>query len=107
MRTRTYSAQVTGAPLFMGFYAPWIMDYALAYEAVIVLPNYRLLPESTGLDLMEDLSDFWQWTHGGLQALVSSSTQGQVEVDLSKTLVQGESSGKSRSSIMHNEKLKN
>lgn len=70
----------------MGLYTPWIMDYTLAYEAIIVSPNYRLLPESTGLDIMKDPSDFWKWTKGSLQALVSSSTQGQAEVDLSKTL---------------------
>lgn len=89
------SAKITGASMFLGFYAPWIMDYAIAYEAVVVSPNYRLLPESTGLAIMEDLSDFWKWTLGGLQTLVSSKTGGRVEVDLSKTLVQGESSGKS------------
>ena len=69
------------------------MDYAIAHSAVVVSPNYRLLPESTGIEIMEDLSDFWQWTRSGLQALVSSSTDGRIEVDLSKTLVQGESSG--------------
>ncbi len=79
--------------MFMGFYAPWIMDYAIAHEAIVVSPNYRLLPESTGLEIMDDLSDFWKWTKGGLQPLVSSNTEGQVEVDLSKILVQGESAG--------------
>jgi acetyl esterase/lipase len=79
----------------MGCYAPWIMDYAITYEAIVVSPNHRLLPKSTGLEIMEDLSDFWKWTKGGLQPLVSSNTEGQAEVDLSKILVQGESPGKS------------
>ncbi len=79
--------------MYMGFYASWIMDYAIAHEAIVVSPNYRLLPESTGLEIMDDLSDCWKWTKGGLQPLVSSNTEGQVEVDLSKILVQGESAG--------------
>ncbi len=86
----------------MGMYAPWVMDYALAYEAVVVSPNYRLLPESSGLQIMEDLSDFWNWAQDDLQAFVSGRLDGGVEVDMSKILVQGESSGKSTPSALCN-----
>lgn len=103
-KQNTDSAKITGASMYMGFYASWIMDYAIAYEAVVVSPNYRLLPESTGLEIMEDISDFWKWIKGDLQTLVSSSTDGRAEVDLSKVLVQGESSGKSHLSALRTSK---
>ena len=88
----------------MGMYAPWIMDYAIAYEAVVVSPNHRLLPESTGLDVMEDLSDFWKWTQTDFGAFVSRNARG-AEVDLSKILVQGESSGMSFGWPLRNKEL--
>ena len=42
---------------------------------------------------MKDLSDFWEWTQSKLSTFVSSSARG-IEVDLSKALVRGESSGR-------------
>lgn len=51
------------------------------------------MPESTGLDVMEDLSDFWKWVRGGdLQKHLDSFKPG-VEADLSKVLAYGESAG--------------
>ena len=60
---------------------------------MFVAPDYRLMPESTGLDIMEDLSDFWKWVRGGeLQKHLDSFKPG-VEADLSKIIAYGESAG--------------
>lgn len=67
----------------------------MGHGVCIVSPNYRLLPESTGLEVMDYLSDLWRWVHIDLQSLVSNSSQEEVEVevDTSRILVQGESAG--------------
>jgi acetyl esterase/lipase len=60
---------------------------------MFVAGDYRLMPESNGLDIMEDLSDFWKWVRdGSLQRHLNSFKPG-VEADLSKVLAYGESAG--------------
>jgi acetyl esterase/lipase len=84
---------VTGAALFPDWTAQWALDYVLEHSAVLVMPDYRLLPESTGLDILEDIDDFWTWVQKDLQAYLASIGSG-VEVDLDKILCYGESAGK-------------
>lgn len=68
------------------------MDYALLHSAIIVTGDYRLIPESNGLDIIEDLSDFWSWIRKDFKKQVTLFRAG-IEVDLSKIIVQGESAG--------------
>lgn len=68
------------------------MDYALLHLAVIVTGDYRLIPGSNGLDIIEDLSDFWSWIRKDFKQQVTLFRAG-IEVDLSKIIVQGESTG--------------
>jgi acetyl esterase/lipase len=74
--------------------APWNFDYALLHSAIILAPNYRLLPEATGLDILSDMNDFFDWIYSDLQALFSKSVSG-VEIDTEKLLVYGDSAGAS------------
>lgn len=59
------------------------------------MPNYRLLPEARGADILEDISDFWAWVTGGkLQAFVESREEAKgVVIDLEKIWAHGESAG--------------
>jgi acetyl esterase/lipase len=57
-----------------------------------VTGDYRLLPESTGTDLNEDVADFWDWMRADLQPYLNNVRPG-VEADLGKILVHGESAG--------------
>ena len=50
------------------------------------------MPESQGLDVLEDISDFWTWFRKDLQSYLAEWKPG-VEADLSKLLVHGESAG--------------
>ena len=60
---------------------------------MFVSADYRLMPESSGLDILDDVSDFWKWVKGGeLQREVGKLKQG-VEADLEKLIVYGESAG--------------
>jgi hypothetical protein len=60
---------------------------------MFVSADYRLMPESNGLDMLEDLSDFWTWVRGGeLQKTLDGFKPG-VEADLEKVIAYGESAG--------------
>lgn len=58
------------------------------------MPDYRLLPDAKGIDILEDLADFWKWVRTDLTTFVSTnSTNVGSEADLSKILVLGDSAG--------------
>ncbi|KAJ0421683.1 Alpha/Beta hydrolase protein [Aspergillus carlsbadensis] len=56
---------VTGSSLFPGWFSNWILLYAAKVGAIIVSPNYRLLPEVTGRDVLDDMKEFWAWFDAG------------------------------------------
>lgn len=70
-----------------------LVQLAELKKAVIVSANYRLLPEATGKDIIEDLTDFYDWVQKSLPTKVSNMSNGS-EVDLNNILVAGESAGK-------------
>lgn len=86
---------MTGSSSFAGFLAPWIVEYAFSKSAVLLMPNYRLLPEASGIDILADLEDFWAWVSGGeLKTFVDSKLgSGKIEVDTNRIWVHGESAG--------------
>ena len=84
--------EITGTSLFVGWYPQWALDYCLLHSAIIVTPDYRLMPESSGLDVLEDVSDFWKWLRKDLQHHLHKLKPG-IEADLSRILVHGESAG--------------
>jgi acetyl esterase/lipase len=91
----TAQKQVTGSSSFIGFLAAWMTEYAYSKSAVIVMPNHRLLPEARGMDILDDMSDFWAWVTGGkLHAIVNSYEEAKgVQIDLDRIWVHGESAG--------------
>ncbi|KIW10898.1 hypothetical protein PV08_10197 [Exophiala spinifera] len=66
---------VTGHRAFHPFINGWLPGFAQAHDAIVVSPDYRLLPESTGQDVLEDLEDFWRWLTG-----TGSSPPGDVSI---------------------------
>ncbi|KAJ8101952.1 Alpha/Beta hydrolase protein [Lipomyces tetrasporus] len=83
---------ITGSRLFADWFPSWLVEYALLHSAIIVMPDYRLLPESTGADINADVADFWTWVHRDLASFLYSSGSG-INVDIEKLLVVGESAG--------------
>lgn len=69
------------------------MEFALEHSAILIRPNYRKLPESTGLEILENLAGFWKWFHGELQTAIKSTTANTVDVDIPRTLLIGHSAG--------------
>ncbi|KAJ8070941.1 hypothetical protein OCU04_001299 [Sclerotinia nivalis] len=91
---------VSGSALYNEWLLPWTMDFVLQNSAILVMPDYRLLPEATGQDILEDLKDFWAWFKSsgtfGLVAYFKSldgGVGGGVGVDFEKVAVFGESAG--------------
>ncbi|KAE9372865.1 alpha/beta-hydrolase [Stipitochalara longipes BDJ] len=78
---------ITGA--HQEWFEPWLMKYSILHSAIVVSPDYRMLPEANGLDIMKDLSDFWDWVHSGLQKELGSG----IEIDYGKILIERGSAG--------------
>ena len=70
----------------------WLIDYTILHEAIIVSGDYRLLPESNGKDIVEDVNDLWNWLRNDLQAYLDKVKPG-IEVDLSNVITHGGSAG--------------
>lgn len=86
--------QIGGSSLFLPWLSDWVIELALQENAIIVSPDYRLLPESTGSDILDDMDDFWKWlSAGGVENALQSGGHGDVTTDLTNTLVLGESAG--------------
>lgn len=68
-----------------------MLDFALKHQAIIVTPDYRLMPEANGLDILNDVKCFFAWLlePGNL----ASHLPAGVEVDLDNILITGESAG--------------
>lgn len=95
LRSRlTQHPKTTGSSLYPEWSAQWALDYCILHSAILVAGDYRLIPESTGLDILDDLSDFWAWTRSesGLSSHLAQVATG-VYADLSRTIVYGESAG--------------
>ncbi|KIY03564.1 uncharacterized protein Z520_00255 [Fonsecaea multimorphosa CBS 102226] len=83
---------ITGTALYADWFSDWLVEYALLHSAVVVCPNYRLAPEATGSEIMQDLRDFWTWLATSFPAYLAAASPG-VEVDLGRVLSTGESAG--------------
>lgn len=43
-----------------------LLDLCISIPSLLIAPDYRLLPEANGVDILSDLEDFWQWLHNSL-----------------------------------------
>lgn len=84
---------VGGSSLFPDFFAPWHLELASRHSALIVSPNYRLLPESSVEEILSDIEDLWAWVQKDMMAFVESQTKGSVSVDTSRIITAGDSAG--------------
>jgi len=84
---------VSGSSLFEPWFPQWLLELAVANNAVIVSPNHRFLPESSGLDIMADLDDLWNWLHSGLPDTLEKSVSIGLRADLDRIMTEGDSAG--------------
>ena len=51
------------------------------------------MPEATGTDILDDISDVWKWVHEDLQSFLSRAAESGPQVDFAHVLVVGDSGG--------------
>ncbi|KAJ4007325.1 hypothetical protein NW766_010009 [Fusarium irregulare] len=82
-----------GHALFAPFFAKWVDKLALQNDAIIISPDYRLLPSANGLqDILEDVEDGWQWSKSRLPAIMKERFPG-IGLDFGRTMLVGGSAG--------------
>lgn len=77
----------------MAFYPHWLNDLAIKHGAVVISPNYRLIPEATITDIHDDLEDLWTWVHSSALADLLAAHTTPTAVNLDRVLTIGESAG--------------
>jgi acetyl esterase/lipase len=70
----------------------WTLDYLHIHAAILVTPNYRLMPEATSTDIAADISDFWTWLLHAFPAYLARVHPG-TEADLDRICSTGASAG--------------
>ncbi|CRG90541.1 hypothetical protein PISL3812_07585 [Talaromyces islandicus] len=87
-------ALVCGDSLYSDWFPTWIIELAEKHSAIIVSANYRMLPESTGVEILADIDDFWRWLQTGqADSVLSSSLPTPLGLDLERVITTGESAG--------------
>lgn len=81
-----------GDSIYADWFPQWLLDVAETHGAVIISANYRFLPEVSGIDILDDVDDFWNWIHSEkLAALIESVAP--FKLDLDRILTAGDSAG--------------
>ncbi|KAE8405507.1 alpha/beta-hydrolase [Aspergillus pseudonomiae] len=79
--------------LYADWFPRWLLELSVTYNAIIVSANYRLLPEATGLEILEDVDDFWSWLHSDKSKDLLAAQDSPIELDLNRVLAAGDSAG--------------
>ncbi|KAF2108597.1 Alpha/Beta hydrolase protein [Lophiotrema nucula] len=82
----------TGTAAYPNWFGGFFVPFLHRNSAIAILPNYRLTPEHTGKEILEDITDFWAWFKTSLPAYVDSKERG-FGLDFTKVLVSGDSAG--------------
>lgn len=96
-----------GSSLYPLFFAPWLLQLAERHSAVIVSPNYRLLPEASVQDILDDLQDSLTWTLETLPRVAREEVG--IRVDTGRIMVTGDSAGGYLSlltGLIHHDKIR-
>jgi dipeptidyl aminopeptidase/acylaminoacyl peptidase len=83
---------ISGTALYPDWSSQYILDYQLQSNAIRISPNYRLLPESTGSDILSDLTSAWKWIAEDLPGYLKSIGS-EIIPDYNHVMVFGESAG--------------
>ena len=83
---------VTGHRMYEPWWPQWLLELGLSRNAMLVSPDYRLLPEATGSDILEDMDAFWTWFLTILPT-IAESDQWNVRPDLNRIVCVGQSAG--------------
>ncbi|THH06379.1 hypothetical protein EW145_g4129 [Phellinidium pouzarii] len=83
---------IGGQRQFLPWWPRWVLDIALKQDAIIAVPDYRLLPEATAEEILDDIHDFWKWLGNEFSVAVRNEYPG-LQPDLDRVFLVGESAG--------------
>ncbi|KAL2067506.1 hypothetical protein VTL71DRAFT_1931 [Oculimacula yallundae] len=83
---------IAGEANYPDWTAKWSLDYTILHSAIRISANYRLLPESNGLDILSDVQDLLTWVETDLPAYLKTIGS-DITPDYEKVAVYGESAG--------------
>lgn len=69
----------------------------MKHEAVVISPNYRVMPEALSKDIYEDVEDLWTWVHSTTLTNLLAAHSTPAELDLDRIFTFGGSAGGSLS----------
>ena len=72
--------------------AQWALDYAIQNNAIMIRANYRLAPESNGLEILSDIRDALSWVEHSLPSHLKT-VGSEITADYQHLAVYGESAG--------------
>lgn len=82
---------VAGSSLYPPFFAPWMLQLIQRHSAVLVSPNYRLIPESTVQESIDDADDALEWVRRELAEVMLD--EASIRVDVDRIMTAGDSAG--------------
>jgi acetyl esterase/lipase len=68
------------------------LELAILQSAIVISPDYRLLPEANGADILADVEAFWTWMRDDLPSIADQESW-HVSPDLNRIACVGESAG--------------
>lgn len=80
-----------GSSLLPLFFAPWMLQLSKRHSAVVVSANYRLIPESTVQESIDDANDALRWVRQELAAIMLD--EAGIKVDVDRIMTAGDSAG--------------
>ncbi|EMD63951.1 hypothetical protein GGP41_002725 [Bipolaris sorokiniana] len=82
----------TGTALYPPWYSAYMIPLIVRNKAIAIVPNYRLTPEHTGDEILEDIASLGNWLTSSLPTYLASKDS-SIEPDFSRILVTGDSAG--------------
>ncbi|KAJ5238776.1 hypothetical protein N7468_003395 [Penicillium chermesinum] len=87
-------ALVSGSRLYSPWLSTWLLELAQLKGAILISPDYRLLPEANGLDVLEDLASFWSWYSEQFESTLANLYPGlNIQPHFDQLLIHGGSAG--------------
>lgn len=83
---------IVGDRLYDPWWPDWLLELATIQNAMIIAPDYRLLPEASGADVLDDMAAFWTWFLHTLPSL-SDSEAWSARPSLQHVICAGHSAG--------------
>lgn len=83
---------IVGNRLYEPWWPDWLLELAISQNALIVAPDYRLLPEASGADILDDMDAFWAWFLRTLPTLAETEAW-SARPDLQHIMCAGHSAG--------------